>query len=93
MVIKEDKFQWFTRFLIKNIVEVVLLPSQIINLQMNFIGRLLDDLRDEKFIHLLETIFGVLIWLIYNHQANATKELDIYWAQLICLVNIHALFL
>ena len=67
MVIKEDKFQWFTRFLIKNIVEVVLLPSQIINLQMNFIGRLLDDLRDEKFIHLLETIFEVLIWLIYNH--------------------------
>ena len=25
---------------------------------MNFIGRLLENLRDEKFIHRLETIFG-----------------------------------
>ena len=28
---------------------------------MNFIGRLLENSRDEKFIHLLEIIFGVLI--------------------------------
>ena len=33
----------------------------IINLQMNFIDRSLKNLRDEKFIHLLETIFGVQI--------------------------------
>ena len=56
-------------FLTKNLVEVVLLlrlqinllPNQIINLQINFIDRLLEKLRDEKFIHILETIFGVLI--------------------------------
>ena len=36
-------------------------PNQIINLQMNFTDRLLEKLRDEKFIHLLETLFGVLI--------------------------------
>ena len=67
MVIKEDQHQWFTSFLINNLVEVVLLPSQIINLQMNFIDKLLENLREEKFIHLLEKIFGVLIWLICNH--------------------------
>ena len=35
--------------------------SQIINLQMNFISRLLENLGDKKFIHLLERIFRVLI--------------------------------
>ena len=29
--------------------------------EMNFIGRLLENSKDEKFIHVLETIFGVLI--------------------------------
>ena len=64
MVIKEeDKHQWFTSFLINNLVEVALplrlqmnmLLNQIINLQ------LLENLRNENFIHCLETIFGVLI--------------------------------
>ena len=64
MVIKEeDKHQWFTSFLINNLVEVALplrlqmnmLLNQIINLQ------LLEHLRNENFIHCLETIFGVLI--------------------------------
>ena len=49
-------------FLIKNVVQVVLRQlNQIVNLQMNFINRLLENVRDEKFIHGLETIFGVLI--------------------------------
>ena len=49
-------------FLIKKVpVEVVLLPSQIIKFQINFIGRLMEKLKEEKFIHLLETIFGLLI--------------------------------
>ena len=69
MVVKEDKPQWFTSFVIKSLVEVVLtlrsqinlLLGQIINLQMNFIDRSLGNLRNEKFIHLLETIFWVLI--------------------------------
>ena len=61
MVIKEDYFQWFTSFLIKSLVEVVLTLNQIINLQMNFIDRLLENFRPEKFIHLLETTFGALI--------------------------------
>ena len=29
--------------------------------QINFIARLLENFRDKKFIHSLETIFGVLI--------------------------------
>ena len=48
-------------FLIKSLAEVVLLLKQIISLQMSFINRLLENLRDEKFIHPLETKFGVLI--------------------------------
>ena len=39
----------------------LLLPNQIISLQLNFIGRLLENATDEKFIYHLETIFGVLI--------------------------------
>ena len=31
------------------------------NYQMNFIGRLLENQRDEKFLHPLETILGPLI--------------------------------
>ena len=61
MVIKGDLFQWFTSFLIKGLMEVVLLLDQITISQMNFIGRIINNLRDEKFIHLLETITGVLI--------------------------------
>ena len=38
-----------------------MVPYQIISLQMNFIDRSLKTLREEKFIHLLETIFSVLI--------------------------------
>ena len=40
---------------------VLLLPNPIISLQINFIGRLLENSTVEKFIYRLETIFGVLI--------------------------------
>ena len=46
---------------IKSLKEVVLLMNQIINWQMNFINQLLENLKKEKFIHILKTIFGVLI--------------------------------
>ena len=49
------------KFLIKHLVEVVLILNQIINSQMSFIGRLLQNSRKERFIHHLQTIFGVLI--------------------------------
>ena len=58
MVTKEDYLQRFTSFLIENLVELVLLMSQIINWQMRFINQLLKKLRKEKFIHHLEIIFG-----------------------------------
>ena len=35
--------------------------DQIINWQMNFINQLLEKFKIEKFIDLLEAIFGVLI--------------------------------
>ena len=42
-------------------LEVVLVMNQIISWQMNVIDRLLENSKEEKFIHRLETIFGVLI--------------------------------
>ena len=56
-----DYLPWFTSILIKRLVEVVLTLEQIMKSQMKFIGRLLENLKDKNFIHLLETIFGVLI--------------------------------
>ena len=44
-----------------NLVEVVLTLSQIIISRVKFIGRFIENLSDKKFIHRLETIFGVLI--------------------------------
>ena len=38
-----------------------LLLSQITHSQRNFIGRIIENSREEKFIHPLETIFGELI--------------------------------
>ena len=49
--------------------------------------------KKEKFIHLLERIFGLLIQLICNHLANIIKRISIYCEQLICLVNMRGLFL
>ena len=48
-------------FLIKRVLVEQLNRSQILNLQVNFIDRKLENLRDEKLINLLETIFGVLV--------------------------------
>ena len=45
----------------KNLVEVVSLMNQFINCQRSFINQLFKNSKKEKFIHLLEAIFGVLI--------------------------------
>ena len=47
--------------LLINLVEVVLVVNQIISSQMSFINQLFKNSQKEKFIHLLEKIFGVLI--------------------------------
>ena len=57
----KDSEKEHNRFLIKSPVEVISLMNQIINWQMNFINQLLENLKTKKFIHYLETIFGVLI--------------------------------
>ena len=51
----------FYKFFDKELKEVVLLMNQIIKWHMNFTNQLLENLKKEKFIHLVETIFGVLI--------------------------------
>ena len=60
---------------------------------MSFTDRSLKNLRENRFIYLLETIFGVLIKLICSHEANTTKESGIYCVPSICLVNMRELFL
>ena len=59
MIIKEDLLQWFTSFSIKRLVEVVLLLNQIINFQINFIGRLLENLRGKVYSLFRDNILGV----------------------------------
>ena len=54
---KEDQLQWFTSFLIKRVLVEQSKSSQIINLKINFINRLLKSFRNKNFIHVLETIF------------------------------------
>ena len=46
------------KFLIKSLAEVVLMLNQIMNSRVNFINRLLKNLRDEKKINRLRTILG-----------------------------------
>ena len=60
MDINDKYLQWFTKFLIKSRVEVVLRLNQIISLQMNFLNSSLKHSIEEEFFHPLETIFGVL---------------------------------
>ena len=66
MDIKEILLLWFIIFLIKNLQVVVLNLRQINNLEMNFINQLLKNLEEEKYIHYLKTMFGLLILLICN---------------------------
>ena len=72
------------KFLIKSLVGMALLLSQITNSQMNLIGRLLENLRNEKFIHLLETIFGMV-------DLADTQSLSIYKRRikyLLCVIDL-----
>ena len=45
------------KFLIKNLMEAILLMNQVISWQTNFINQLLENLKKEKYIHHSETIF------------------------------------
>ena len=49
------------KFFDKNLKAMVLTLCQLNNLQMNFINLLSENLKNEKSIHLLKTIFGELI--------------------------------
>ena len=49
------------KFLINNLVELILLMNQVISSLMTFMNQSLENSKKEKFIHRLETMFGVLI--------------------------------
>ena len=59
MVIKEDQHRWLTGFLIRNLVEVVLLTNQIISWQVSFINQLLKNLRKKVYSSFRDNIWGV----------------------------------
>ena len=61
MVIKEDWLQWFTGFLIKKSSASGVDTESNYKLANELQSRLLENSRKEKFIHLLQTIFGALI--------------------------------
>ena len=63
---------------------MALLLSQITNSQMNLIGRLLENLRNEKFIHLLETIFG-MVYLADTQSLSIYKRRIKY---LLCVIDL-----
>ena len=56
------------KFFDKNLQVVVLNLSQVSrNFQINFINKLLENLKEEGFILHLNTIFGVFIYLICHY--------------------------
>ena len=59
--------QMIYKFFDKKSRKVESLINQIINQKISFINQLFENSKKEKFIDLLETIFGVLIQLICNH--------------------------
>ena len=69
MVIKEDLLKWFIDFLIKKSTSAMKSSGRGIANEPNYqlSNELLKNFKKEKFIHFLETIFAVLIWLICNH--------------------------
>ena len=95
MVIRKDQLQWFTSFLIKNLAEVVLTLNQIINSQMNFIGRLLKKLKCHcfcmflcfKLTHQLQT---QLFFLISHYLVS--YFLDFHWHSSDFLSSLHIFF-
>ena len=61
---KDDGYQRGLASLVYNFFDKKssgLLLNPITHSQINFIGRIIENSRDEKFIHPLETIFGELI--------------------------------
>ena len=73
MVIKEDQLQWFTSYFDKNSASLDKSAGTSIangpnyQLENERHEPIIRKFKKEKFIHHLETIFGVLIQLICSH--------------------------
>ena len=60
---------------------------------MSFINQLLENFKEEKFIHFLETVFGVLDLADMQSLSKYKRGISVYCVQLICLVNMPGLVL
>ena len=105
---KVELLQWFTNFLIKSLLElilqVILLSLQINlllkvkwiqahNYQKNYTNQLLENLKNKNYSHLLEKIFGMSILRICSLYVNLIKEFVFFNVLLMFIVNMHGLFL
>ena len=63
------------------------------NQQKTYTNQLLERLRKEKYIHLLQTIFWAQIEQIFDSFVNLLKEFNFYYVLLIFIANMHGLFL
>ena len=98
MDIKKDWLQWSIIFLRRNQKEVVLKMKlkKISNYLMNFINQLLGNFKKRKvYSTFKDNIWGVDLgdMQLISKYINTTKELDIFYVLLICLVNMLLLFL
>ena len=59
---------------------------------MNFINQLLENLKKENFKNFRDNIWGV-DFADMQSLSKYKRESSIYYVQLICLVNMHGLFL
>ena len=83
--LQKASFLWFVVLRIK--------ICQTKNALKYYTKQLSENLKNEKYTHLLWAIFGVLILPIFNQQVNLIKEFVFYYALLIFLLTKHGLFL
>ena len=55
--------------------------------------QLFENLRKEKYTHLLKAMFEALILKICNWSVNLTRNFDFYCVSLTFIANMHGLFL
>ena len=73
---------WSINFLIKNLVEVVLLVKQIISWQMNFINQLLENLRK------VYSSFRDNIWGVYLADMQSLSRYNKRIRYLLCAIDL-----
>ena len=83
----------FYKYFDKNLQVVVSNLCQINNLQMNFINKLLENLKDAKSVLLLRTIFGGADLADMQLISKCNKGIRFLLCVIYILANMHGVFL